>query len=92
MPRDNARGDGPRAARRGPGWRPSRARVGALLALAAAAFCVWFLVSLFQPFAGAGSGRVIVIIPKGASSSKIGSLLARDGVVPSGFLDRKSVV
>ena len=59
--------------------------MGALLALAAAAFCVWFLVSLFQPFAGAGSGRVIVVIPKGASSSKIGSLLARDGVVPSGF-------
>jgi len=59
--------------------------VGALLALAAAAFCVWFLVSLFQPFAGAGSGRVIVVIPKGASSGKIGSILARDGVVPSGF-------
>ena len=85
LPRDNARRDGPGAARRAPGWRPSRARVGALLALAAAAFCVWFLVSLFQPFAGAGSGRVIVVIPKGASSSKIGSLLARDGVVPSGF-------
>ena len=85
LPRDNARRDGPDAARRAPGWRPSRARVGALLALAAAAFCVWFLVSLFQPFAGAGSGRVIVVIPKGAGSSKIGSILARDGVVPSGF-------
>jgi UPF0755 protein len=59
--------------------------VGALLALAAAAFCVWFLVSLFQPFAGGGSGRVIVVIPTGAGSSKIGSILARDGVVPSGF-------
>ena len=79
------RPDGPRAVRSGPGWRPSRARVGALLALAAAAFCVWFLVSLIQPFAGPGSGRVIVVIPKGASSSKIGSILARDGVVPSGF-------
>jgi UPF0755 protein len=56
-----------------------------LLALAAAAFCVWFLVSLFQPFAGGGSGRVIVVIPKGASSSEIGSILASDGVVPSGF-------
>ena len=85
LPRETARRDGPGGARSGPGWRPSRARVGALLALAAAAFCVWFLVSLFQPFAGAGSGRVIVVIPKGASSSKIGSLLARDGVVPSGF-------
>jgi UPF0755 protein len=59
--------------------------VGALLALAAAVFCVWFIVSLFQPFAGSGSGRVIVVIPKGASSGKIGSILARDGVVPSGF-------
>jgi UPF0755 protein len=60
--------------------------VGALLALlAAAAFCGWFLVSLFQPFAGPGSGRVIVVIPGGASTSKIGSILARDGVVPSGF-------
>jgi uncharacterized YceG family protein len=46
---------------------------------------VWFLVSLFQPFAGAGSGTVIVEIPKGSSSSTIGSILARDGVVSSGF-------
>ena len=83
--RGNAKPDRPRAAGSGPGWRPSRARVGAVLALAAAAFCVWFLVSLFQPFAGEGSGRVIVVIPKGASSGKIGSILARDGVVPSGF-------
>jgi UPF0755 protein len=83
--RGNARPGRQRAARSGPGWRPWRARVGALLALAAAAFCVWFLVSLFQPFAGGGSGRVIVVIPKGASSSKIGSILAGDGVVPSGF-------
>jgi UPF0755 protein len=46
---------------------------------------VWFLVSLFQPFAGSGYGSVIVDIPKGASSSRVGSILARDGVVPSGF-------
>jgi UPF0755 protein len=46
---------------------------------------VWFLVSLFQPFAGAGKGSVIVEIPKGASASRIGSILARDGVVSSGF-------
>ena len=46
---------------------------------------MWFLVALFQPFAGAGSGSVIVVIPKGASASRIGSILARDGVVPSGF-------
>jgi uncharacterized YceG family protein len=62
-----------------------RARGAALLALAAAAVLVWFLVSLFQPFAGAGHGRVIVVIPKGSSSSKVGSILAHDGVVSSGF-------
>jgi UPF0755 protein len=46
---------------------------------------VWFLVALFQPFAGSGSGRVIVLIPKGSSASRIGSILAHDGVVSSGF-------
>ena len=59
--------------------------MAALLALAAAVVLVWFLLSLFQPFAGGGSGSVIVVIPKGSSSSKIGSILARDGVVSSGF-------
>jgi UPF0755 protein len=63
----------------------TRARVGALLALAVAIVLVWFLVSLFQPFAGAGNGKVIVDIPKGSSSSVIGSILARDKVVSSGF-------
>jgi UPF0755 protein len=75
-----------RVAARAPAARGfTRARAGALLALAAAVAAVWFLVSLFQPFAGAGSGRVLVEIPKGASSGRIGSILARDGVVPSGF-------
>jgi UPF0755 protein len=65
--------------------RLTRARVGALLALAFAIAAVWFLVSLFQPFAGTGHGKVIVDIPKGSSSGAIGSILARDGVVSSGF-------
>jgi UPF0755 protein len=56
-----------------------------LLALVAAVALVWFLLSLFQPFAGAGHGRVIVVIPKGSSSTKVGSILAHDGVVSSGF-------
>ena len=73
------------AQRRGRRGRPTRARVAALLALLLAAALVWFLVSLFQPFAGSGSGSVIVRLPKGSSASKIGSILARDGVVPSGF-------
>jgi uncharacterized YceG family protein len=67
------------------GPRLTRARGGALLALAVAVAAVWFLLSLFQPFAGGGSGSVIVEIPKGSSSSRIGSILARDGVVSSGF-------
>jgi UPF0755 protein len=72
---------------RGDGGRGglTRARVGALLALAAAIVVVWFLLSLFQPFANEGHGRVIVVIPKGSSASTIGSILARDGVVSSGF-------
>jgi UPF0755 protein len=67
------------------GRRLTRARIGALVALLAALALVWFGVSLFQPFAGSGHGRVIVTIAKGSSSSKVGSILARDGVVPSGF-------
>ena len=59
--------------------------MGALLALAAAIVVVWFLLSLFQPFAGQGHGRVIVVIPKDSSASTVGSILARDGVVSSGF-------
>jgi uncharacterized YceG family protein len=73
-----------RGAGRG-GPRLTRARGGALLALAAAIAAVWFLLSLFQPFAGGGSGSVIVNIPKGSSSSQVGSILAHDGVVSSGF-------
>jgi peptidoglycan lytic transglycosylase G len=65
--------------------RSARARVAAVAALLVTAGAVWFLVSLFEPFAGAGSGSVIVVIPKGSSASRIGSILARDGVVPSGF-------
>jgi UPF0755 protein len=65
--------------------RLTRARGAALLALAAAIAAVWFLLSLFQPFAGGGSGSVIVDIPKSSSSSRIGSILAHDGVVSSGF-------
>jgi UPF0755 protein len=70
---------------RGHRFRLTRARVGALFTLAAAIFVVWFLLSLFQPFAGAGHGRVIVVIPKGSTASTVGSILARDGVVSSGF-------
>jgi UPF0755 protein len=79
------RGGGAGREDRPPRRRLTRARVAALLALAAAIALVWFLLSLFQPFAGDGHGRVIVQIPKGSSSSKIGSILAHDDVVSSGF-------
>jgi UPF0755 protein len=67
------------------GRRVTRARVAALLALVAGVALVWFLLSLFQPFAGSGSGKVIVTIPKGSGASKVGSILEREGVVSSGF-------
>jgi UPF0755 protein len=62
-----------------------RARVGAVAALLFAVFALWFGLSLSQPFHGSGSGSVIVVIPKGSSASKIGSILEHDGVVSSGF-------
>ncbi len=70
---------------RGGRRRFTRARIAALVALLLAIALVWFLLSLFQPFAGSGHGKVIVSIPKGSSASKIGSILADDGVVSSGF-------
>src|SRR5262245_50828664 len=45
--------------------------IAALLALA----LLWFLVALFQPFHGSGSGRVVVRIPKGAGVSEVGDIL-----------------
>ena len=60
-------------------------RVFALGTVALAIAGVWFLVELFQPFAGHGHGRVTVTIPHGAGASKIGSILAADGVVSSSF-------
>lgn len=46
---------------------------------------IWFLLSLFQPFAGSGQGRVQVTIPADSGTAQIGSLLERDGVISSGF-------
>ena len=45
----------------------------------------WFLISLFQPFGGSGSGEVTVTIPQGSSVSDIGDVLAKDKVVSSSF-------
>ena len=55
----------------------------ALLALGV--LTLWFLVSLVQPFHGDGDGRVSVVIPRGASVSQAGDVLADRGVVSSAF-------
>jgi len=69
-----------------PRRRHTVGRVLALLAVLVAAVAVLFLVELFQPFTGSGHGSVLVRIPAGAGSSKVGDELARQGVVDSGFL------
>jgi len=56
--------------------------VGAIVAV----LVLWFLVALFQPFHGDGSGRVEVTIPKGASVSEVGDLLGEKGVIDSSTL------
>jgi uncharacterized YceG family protein len=60
-------------------------RAVALTTLAVVVFAAWFLIELFQPFHGSGTGTLTVSIPAGSTSSQIGDELARDGVVASGF-------
>lgn len=77
----------PRDARRRPPSRRHyrRRRALALLGLVVVLFGAWFLIELFQPFAGAGTGILDVSIPSGFSAREIGDLLASRGVVSSGF-------
>jgi UPF0755 protein len=69
--------------------RPPRPRARRLLpALVfglAAMIVAGFLISLFQPFADEGKGRVHVVIPKGAGAGDIADILDRRGVVSSSF-------
>jgi len=60
-------------------------RLFSLVALLLAAGLIWFLVQLFQPFHGKPHGSVRVTIPAHMSARGVGDLLARDGVIPSGF-------
>ncbi|MGI8412044.1 MAG: endolytic transglycosylase MltG [Solirubrobacteraceae bacterium] len=60
-------------------------RIVALIALLLAAAVIWFLVELFQPFHGSGHGTVSVTIPPQMTSSQVGDLLERDGVIASSF-------
>lgn len=57
---------------------------GGLVALAVA----WFLLSLFQPLKGDGSGEVVVAIPSGSSTSEIADILESKGVISSAFFFR----
>jgi uncharacterized YceG family protein len=57
-----------------------------ILAAAAVLLIAWFLIALFQPFHGDGSGRVEVTIPKGSSVSEVGDLLGEKGVIDSSTL------
>jgi UPF0755 protein len=77
-----------RRARRPAGGPRKRFLIRRLVALGVLAFVVfaaWFLISLFQPFHGAGTASVTVSIPAGASGGTVGTLLADDGVVSSSF-------
>jgi len=66
-----------------------RRRALPLVALGLAAVAVvWFLVSLFQPFADEGEGSVAVTIPAGAGVEEIAELLNDRGVVSSAFFFR----
>jgi UPF0755 protein len=79
----------PRSRRRaftgGAGGHRVVARAAAATALLAALAAVWFAIELFQPFHGRGHGHLQVTIPHGASAARIGELLARRGVIGSGF-------
>jgi UPF0755 protein len=82
-------GAGPPPRPPSPPRTPRRLPAGRLLALAAIGLVVgalvWFLISLFQPFAGDGQGRALVRIPKGAGVGDIGDLLESRGVVSRSF-------
>ncbi len=63
-----------------------------MLVLVAAVVLVWFLVSLFQPFAGRGHGRVRLTIPQGAGAGEIGTIPQRDHVISSVFFFKLAAV
>jgi peptidoglycan lytic transglycosylase G len=79
-------GAGPRRPPRRGALDPLRRHPLRIFAALAAAFALWFLFALFQPFHGDGSGRVAVTIPKGASVSEVGDLLGEQGVIDSSTL------
>jgi UPF0755 protein len=81
--RNGSEGGGPR---RGGVLGALRRHPFRIFAAIAALFLAWFLVALFQPFHGDGSGRVEVTIPKGSSVSEVGDLLDEEGVIDDSTL------
>jgi peptidoglycan lytic transglycosylase G len=59
-------------------------RVFGVIALLVILAALYVINATFQPFHGAGSGRVTVVIPDGADAGDIGKLLEAKGVVDSG--------
>jgi UPF0755 protein len=77
--------DSPQGGRTGSRRRVLLMRGAALFALLLAAVVIWFSVEVFQPFHGSGHGSVTVTIPARVGAREVGDLLARHGVVASGF-------
>jgi uncharacterized YceG family protein len=82
--RGGADGPGQGAGSPGPSRRPRVAVAGGLVVLAVA----WFLLSLFQPLKGDGSGEVLVTIPRGSSVGEVADILEQKGVIASAFFFR----
>jgi UPF0755 protein len=77
-----ARRPAPAERRRGHSWL---GRMVAVIMVVLAAALIWFAVELFQPFGTSPHGEVTVTVPAHSHASQIGDLLAREGVIPSGF-------
>ena len=60
-------------------------RFVALVMVVFAAVVIWFAIEVFQPFGTSPHGQVTVSIPAHSGAHQIGNLLAREGVIPSGF-------
>ena len=84
-----------RMARRSDGKPPGpptktywRRRIAAMVLALVGILVAWFLIALFQPFAGDGEGEgsVTVEIPEGADSGEIADILDQRGVISSASL------
>jgi UPF0755 protein len=62
-----------------------RRRFAVVIAAALLGGALWFINSTFQPFHGAGSGGVRVVIPAGTDAGQIGDKLEQAGVIDSSF-------